>query len=697
MLRRVKKDVACDLPPKKETKLYVGLTDMQQTWYTKILQKDAHELNALGGPDRVRLLNILMQLRKCCNHPYLFDGAESGPPYTDGPHIWENSGKMQLMHKLLPKLKENGSRVLIFSQMTRVLDILEDYCRLVGYEYCRLDGNTDGERRDAQMDEFNSEHSPKFCFLLSTRAGGLGINLATADVVILYDSDWNPQVDLQAQDRAHRIGQKKPVHVFRFVTEGTVEEKIIERADRKLFLDAAVIQQGRLAEQHASLEKEEIMKMVRFGADQILNCKGGTYTDEDIDALIARGEERTIAMQAKLQTDVKHNLANFTLLADDEIVIDTFSFGGKNYREDSKKNFGNFITLPQRERKRNYDVNEYFRDMQGNFNAKPTVESAKKKIKKGPATHDFQLFDQQRLKELAEREASLVVKRNDVISQIKLLRDKSKTPPTGESENSIEIMALIEQMEAELSQYQLSNEEQEEYQRLQEEGFPDWSRKDYKCFILSLERYGRYNLPAILKEMADECGKSHVDVKMYYVQFWLHYTRIIDHEKVIEKITKGEQKIDRLRKIRDAIQEKVERHLEDVYGSFFWDASHGQEHMKLIPSVAELLQYSWPKMKVNYGSTGKGRCYQEEEDAFLICMMHRHGYGAAERIRMEIRRAWQFRLDWYFKSRSTAEIQKRCDLLVRLIEKENSDFIKKEGLPKVDEKESTSLKAENED
>ena len=125
MLRRVKKDVAGMLPPKKETKLYVGLTPMQQEWYTKCLRKEAFVLNSLGGPDRNRLLNVLMQLRKVCNHPYLFDGAEPGPPYSDGPHLWENSGKMMLLHKLLPKLKSNGSRVLIFSQMTRVLDILE--------------------------------------------------------------------------------------------------------------------------------------------------------------------------------------------------------------------------------------------------------------------------------------------------------------------------------------------------------------------------------------------------------------------------------------------------------------------------------------------------------------------------------------------------------------------------------------------
>jgi SWI/SNF-related matrix-associated actin-dependent regulator of chromatin subfamily A member 5 len=213
MLRRVKKDVATDLPPKKETKLYIGLTKMQQDWYIRCLSKDVHQLNKLGGPEQARLMNVLMQLRKVCNHPYLFDGAEPGPPFSDGPHLWENSGKMQLLNKLLPKLKSKGSRVLIFCQMTRMLDILEDYMRFLSYEYCRIDGNTEGERRDAQINDFNSDGSSKFCFLLSTRAGGLGINLATADIVILYDSDWNPQVDLQAMDRAHRIGAKKPVQV----------------------------------------------------------------------------------------------------------------------------------------------------------------------------------------------------------------------------------------------------------------------------------------------------------------------------------------------------------------------------------------------------------------------------------------------------------------------------------------------------
>ncbi|NXE48262.1 SMCA1 protein, partial [Casuarius casuarius] len=243
LLRRIKAEVEKSLPPKKEVKIYLGLSKMQREWYTRILMKDIDILNSAGKMDKMRLLNILMQLRKCCNHPYLFDGAEPGPPYTTDTHLITNSGKMLVLDKLLAKLREQGSRVLLFSQMTRLLDILEDYCMWRGYEYCRLDGQTPHEEREEAIDTFNAPNSSKFIFMLSTRAGGLGINLATADVVILYDSDWNPQVDLQAMDRAHRIGQKKPVRVFRLITDNTVEERIVERAEIKLRLDSIVIQQ----------------------------------------------------------------------------------------------------------------------------------------------------------------------------------------------------------------------------------------------------------------------------------------------------------------------------------------------------------------------------------------------------------------------------------------------------------------------
>jgi SWI/SNF-related matrix-associated actin-dependent regulator of chromatin subfamily A member 5 len=677
MLRRVKKDVARSLPPKKETKLFIGLTDMQQKWYTKVLSKDATELNALGGPDRVRLLNILMQLRKVCNHPYLFEGAEPGPPYSDGPHLWENSGKMLLLHKLLPKLKSKGSRVLIFSQMTRVLDILEDYFRLNGHGYCRIDGSTDGEKRDSQMEEFNEPGSPIFAFLLSTRAGGLGINLATADIVIIYDSDWNPQVDLQAMDRAHRIGQTKPVQVFRFISEGTVEEKIIERADRKLFLDAAVIQQGRLADQFKSVDKKELMNMVTFGADQILQSKGGTYSDEDIDALIERGEEKTSAIKGKLEKDAKHNLANFSLSVE---TTDTFLFDGKNYRGDKNKKSGNLINLPQRERKRNYDVNDYYREQMG-VSVAPT-EGTKKK-KKGPTYHDIQLFDIARLTTLNEREASLEMQKQAQVSAIRDLRMRAKNAPSvHNSRSSVPYNDTVEglnvkadELECNLHKFELSPEDKEEKALLLKEGFPDWSKKDFRAFCSSLERRGRFDVSSIVDDVSLECGKDEKEVKRYFVAFWTNYRRVNDWKRVLDRIEKGERKVNRLYQIRDALREKVERHLDQLYGT---DRSKGPDEKP--PTTLVLLHQSWHKMHFNYGlGYAKGRAYSEEEDAFLLYQMYKHGYGASERIRMELRRPWQFLFNWYIKTRSASEIQKRCDMLVKIIEKENElDARKKE-------------------
>lgn len=159
------------------------------------------------------------------------------------------SGKMIVLDQLLRKLAMEKHQVLIFSQMTMVLDILEDYCNFRGYKYCRIDGSTEMDSRDNQINAFMEEDSDRFVFLLSTRAGGLGINLTAADTVVIYDSDWNPQMDLQAMDRAHRIGQKSCVNVYRMITENTVEEKMIERQTIKLKWDSLVIQQGRMNSQ----------------------------------------------------------------------------------------------------------------------------------------------------------------------------------------------------------------------------------------------------------------------------------------------------------------------------------------------------------------------------------------------------------------------------------------------------------------
>jgi SWI/SNF-related matrix-associated actin-dependent regulator of chromatin subfamily A member 5 len=495
------------------------------------------------------------------------------------------------------------------------------------------------------------------------------------------------QVDLQAMDRAHRLGQKKPVQVFRFITEGTVEEKIIERADRKLFLDAAVIQQGRLAEQNTSLEKDELMKMVRFGADQILNKKGGTYTDEDIDALIAKGEEKTSDIQAKLQTDVKHNLADFKLLSDADEEKGFMSFGGKDYSGGATQSVvGNFINLPSRQRKRNYDVDGYFREAmathtgpQGEMKA-VVSEAAAKKRKKGPSFHSFQLFNQEKLKVISDKERKLAEQKESLARKISELEARAKqaagaaaTP--GHSRE--DFLKQAKELKDQLDLLTLSEEEANEKTRLLAEGFPDWSRNDFKAFCASLELHGRYNLAEITKDVANETGKSEKEIARYFGAFMTNYRRINDWKRIMDKVSKGEQKIIRLREIRDAIQEKIERHLEDAVGSQF----AGMDENGEIPSANELLEYTWTQMTINYGSATRNRAYTEKEDAFLIYMMYRHGYGAAERIRMEIRRAWQFKFDFFFKSRSVSEIHKRCDMLVRVIEKENEDLNKEESPP----------------
>lgn len=176
---------------------------------------------------------------------------------------------MLFLDALCKKAKQDNNQVLIFSGFTSMLDILEDFCNFRQLLYCRLDGNTSLEDREQQIEEFVKPESTMNVFLISTRAGGLGLNLMSANIVVLYDSDWNPQCDLQAMDRAHRIGQTKVVQVFRLVTPNTMEEKMIERQTLKLKLDNMIIQKGRMAPKNQGLQKEEMQDMVNYGADAI--------------------------------------------------------------------------------------------------------------------------------------------------------------------------------------------------------------------------------------------------------------------------------------------------------------------------------------------------------------------------------------------------------------------------------------------
>lgn len=195
MLRRVKSEVLDQLPEKVEKVLRCELSSWQKMLYKKISEKALRD--GFVGPNSRGLNNVVMQLRKVCNHPFLF----SPEGYHIGPNVIKSSGKVALLDQMLPKLKAAGHRVLMFTQMTQVMTILEDYFAYRGYLSLRLDGSTPAEEREKRMYKFNLPDSPYFIFLLSTRAGGLGLNLTSADTVIIFDSDWNPMMDLQAQVR----------------------------------------------------------------------------------------------------------------------------------------------------------------------------------------------------------------------------------------------------------------------------------------------------------------------------------------------------------------------------------------------------------------------------------------------------------------------------------------------------------------
>uniref|UniRef100_A0A7N8WU68 Chromodomain helicase DNA binding protein 8 n=1 Tax=Mastacembelus armatus TaxID=205130 RepID=A0A7N8WU68_9TELE len=310
MLRRLKEDVEKNLAPKQETIIEVELTDVQKKYYRAILERNFSflSLGASSNSNVPNLLNTMMELRKCCNHPYLINGAEEKivaelrevyDPLAPDFHLQaliRSAGKLVLLDKLLPRLKAGGHKVLIFSQMVRCLDILEDYLINKRYLYERIDGRVRGNLRQAAIDRFSKPDSDRFVFLLCTRAGGLGINLTAADTCVIFDSDWNPQNDLQAQARCHRIGQSKAVKVYRLITRNSYEREMLDKASLKLGLDRAVLQSmsGNKdssvngIQQFSKKEIEDLLRKGAYAAIMDENDEGSRFCEEDIDQILQR-------------------------------------------------------------------------------------------------------------------------------------------------------------------------------------------------------------------------------------------------------------------------------------------------------------------------------------------------------------------------------------------------------------------------
>ncbi|KAL6453020.1 ISW2 ISWI chromatin-remodeling complex ATPase ISW2 [Candida maltosa Xu316] len=646
LLRRVKADVEKSLLPKIETNVYIGMTEMQIDWYKRLLEKDIDAVNGVVGKreGKTRLLNIVMQLRKCCNHPYLFDGAEPGPPYTTDEHLIFNSGKMIILDKMLKKFKEEGSRVLIFSQMSRLLDILEDYCYFREYEYCRIDGSTSHEDRIDAIDDYNAPDSDKFLFLLTTRAGGLGINLTSADIVILYDSDWNPQADLQAMDRAHRIGQKKQVKVFRFVTEKAIEEKVLERAAQKLRLDQLVIQQGRQTNANNTVgnSKDDLIGMIQHGAKEVFESNKGTILDDDIDVILKRGAEKTAELNNKFNKLGLDDLQNFTSDAS------AYEWNGQDFAKRGQ-NGGlglEWINPSKRVRKElTYSVDNYYKEA-----LKQPVQVKEKVVKqpvvrpKAPKVYnmsDHQFFDKQ-LESLLEREQLAYKKEIKYQYSVDDFGDSDEEFLEQEDDDDLtrDEKRKIAQDKID-SVVPLTEEEAELKDKLLEESFHSWSRRDFTNFIHATAKYGREGYSKISKALGN---KSRKEVERYAKKFWSNYSQIEGFEKYLAQIEASEKKREKL-----------------------------MNQQRLLAIKMETLEDPLEDLKIQYPPNNSKRVYSKTEDKFLLYCVHKYGLSTEnlfEKIKEDIAGSDIFKFDWYIQSRTPQELGRRVTTLLLAISRE---------------------------
>ncbi|AET37706.1 DNA translocase Ecym_1481 [Eremothecium cymbalariae DBVPG len=641
LLRRVKAEVEKSLLPKIETNVYVGMAGMQLQWYKSLLEKDIDAVNGAVAKreGKTRLLNIVMQLRKCCNHPYLFEGAEPGPPFTTDEHLIYNSGKMIVLDKLLKRKQMEGSRVLIFSQMSRLLDILEDYCYFREYEYCRMDGSTSHEERIQAIDDFNAPDSNKFIFLLTTRAGGLGINLVTADTVVLYDSDWNPQADLQAMDRAHRIGQKKQVHVYRFVTENAIEEKVIERAAQKLRLDQLVIQQG-TGKKSANLgnSKDELIDMIQFGAKDVFDKKSTEVTmDDDIDEILKKGEQKTQKLNAKYEALGLDDLQKFNGMADQS----AYEWNGTIFeKKKTEAKSLEWINPSRRERRREqtYSVDDYYKEIIGgaaNKNSSKTTPQPKMpKAPRAVLIQDFQ-FPSPNLNFLQEKEQlSYKRKINYKVASYDLGSDDE------EDDGSISERIASEQAKIDNAE-EFTEEDELMKQKCIDESFTSWTKREFITFINGSSKFGRTNFKAIASMLENKTVK---EVEEYGNVFWSRYKEIQGYEKYLNTIEAGERKTEKLRQQESLLK------------------------MKIAQCESPLHE-----MIIQYPPNNARRTYNSMEDKFILITVNKYGLfsdNLYDKVKQEIMKCNLFHFDWFIRTRSVHELSKRVTTLLTMITRE---------------------------
>ncbi|KAJ7356438.1 P-loop containing nucleoside triphosphate hydrolase protein [Mycena albidolilacea] len=312
LLRRLKKDVESELPDKVEKVVRVPMSALQSQIYK---QMKPHKRIADGSSKNGQRLGVkglsseLLQLRKICQHPFLFESVEDemNPDGLVDDKLIRNSGKIELLNRILPKFFAGGHRVLIFFQMTKVMAIMADFLTMMGWKFLRLDGATKTEERANFVQLFNAEDSEYKVFILSTRAGGSGLNLQAADTVIMFDVAWNPHADLQAQDLVHRIGQTKTGLILHFITEKSVEEGLHQY---KLDIDHKVIEVGPFDGKPTPEEQEKFLRSILEAKEDQDSEEASDMNDNELNSIIARNEaeaEMFRDMDTKREREVLEN------------------------------------------------------------------------------------------------------------------------------------------------------------------------------------------------------------------------------------------------------------------------------------------------------------------------------------------------------------------------------------------------------
>ena len=366
LLRRMKKHVLPEMVKKEEIVLKVPMSGMQAAVYQQLQKYGA--LRYKGDAQRHGFNNIMMQLRKCANHPFLFAPDQ----YDVDEDIYRCAGKFVLLRHLIPKMKRFQHRMLIFCQFVGAMDILGEFLDLIDEPYLRIDGSTESDDRIDFLESFNAENSEYAVFLLSTRACGLGLNLWTADTVILFDSDWNPQQDLQAMARCHRIGQKREVRIFRIIADGTIEESIIDRAQKKLDLERKAIECGKFDFSISGKERKDFLKEILAQRVEVNNKYRSDIERKKLNQLLSRTEEEWKEFE---EMDKEKQNGFLSLLTDKTLPewLDEIT---------TEKDMAAPLPAKRRRKKMNYNDTAYWNEIEKQCQAKDEEDDEKTEEKK---------------------------------------------------------------------------------------------------------------------------------------------------------------------------------------------------------------------------------------------------------------------------------------------------------------------------